>query len=109
MNIEDLSYDELVALNRRVVERLRRLDHMRTQTEMRALRMGERVRFQPRGRDPLEGTVAKFNKKTITVITDGGEHWNVAPSLVSKASRKSLAEPGAGKIIDIGEGREGSG
>jgi hypothetical protein len=28
--------------------------------------------------------VTRYNKKTVTVITDDGRHWNVSPSLLSK-------------------------
>ena len=27
----------------------------------------------------------KYNKKTVTVITDDGQRWNVSPSFLSKA------------------------
>jgi hypothetical protein len=43
---------------------------------------GDRVGFQtPDGR-MLEGVVLRLNKKTISVVTDDGLQWNVAPGLL---------------------------
>ena len=30
------------------------------------------------------GTLTRYNKKTVTVVTDAGENWNVAPGLLSR-------------------------
>jgi len=32
----------------------------------------------------LVGTLTRYNKKTVTVITDDGGHWNVSPSFLRK-------------------------
>jgi len=37
-------------------------------------KLGERVAFQPDGRPLLSGMLTGYNKKTVTVITDDGEH-----------------------------------
>jgi hypothetical protein len=29
--------------------------------------------------------VTRYNRKTVTVITDDGQHWNVSPGLLQKA------------------------
>jgi hypothetical protein len=47
-------------------------------------RVGERVRFCPTGRPTLTGTITRYRKKPGTVITDAGQHSNVAPGLLSK-------------------------
>ena len=31
----------------------------------------------------------RYNKKTFTVITDGGPHWNVAPKFLRKTENLS--------------------
>ena len=47
-------------------------------------RIGEKVRFRPSGQAEVTGTITRYNKKTVTVITEDGEHWNVSPSFLSK-------------------------
>lgn len=85
IDIDQLSYDELVDLNHRVVERLRFLDQMRAHSAMLEFRIGERVVFQPHGEAPLYGTLTKYNRKTVTVTTDNGQQWRVPPGLLRKA------------------------
>jgi hypothetical protein len=92
-DIDHLSEAELLDLNRRIVERLKFLEHMRAHRRMLDFRLGDRVWFQAEGRPPLFGIVTCYNKKTLTVITENGEHWNVSPHLlrqgVDAASRAS--------------------
>ena len=89
INIDRLTEAELIDLNRRVVERLRLLDQMRAHDQMLEFKVGDRVRFQPTGRDVVEGMLTRYNRKTVTVITDDGRQWNVAPGFLSKAIRSS--------------------
>ena len=48
--------------------------------------VGDKVSFEPMDHDKQIGTLVKYNKKTVTVITEQGEHWNVSPHLLSKVS-----------------------
>jgi hypothetical protein len=84
INIDALSEEELVELNHKIVARLRFLSQMRSHSEMLDFRIGEKVKFHPSGHPELTGTITRYNKKTVTVITEGGQHWNVAPGLLSK-------------------------
>jgi hypothetical protein len=84
IDIDSLSEDELIELNHKVVARLRFLNQMRSHSAMLDFRIGEKVRFHPSGGPELVGTLTRYNKKTVTVITDSGQHWNVAPGLLSK-------------------------
>jgi hypothetical protein len=47
-------------------------------------RVGERVKFHPDGQPELVGILTRYNKRTVTVVTDAGQHWNVSPSLLTK-------------------------
>jgi hypothetical protein len=40
----------------------------------------------------LVGMLTRYNKKTVTVITDSGERWNVAPGLLCRAGEARRAE-----------------
>jgi len=82
IDIDALTEAELVDLNNRVVERLRFLHQMRSHKRMLDFRIGDRVAFQPEGRPLLSGILTRYNKKTVTVVTDGGERWNVAPNFL---------------------------
>ena len=84
IDIDSLSYDELVALNQKIVERLKFLDSMHTHQEMMQFSPGDQVSFQPPGRKKQFGTLVKYNRKTVTVITESGQKWNVSPHLLRK-------------------------
>jgi hypothetical protein len=90
IDIDRLSEEELVALNHRIVARLKLLREMRSHQAMLEFRVGERVAFQPPERGTVFGMLTRYNRKSVTVITDGGEHWTVAPQLLRK-----VAQPGS--------------
>ena len=72
IDIDKLTEEELIDLNNRIVARLRFLNQMRAHSQMLDFRIGDRVTFQPEGRAPLFGVITRYNKKTVTVITDSG-------------------------------------
>jgi len=84
IDISQLGEQELLVLNRQIVERLRFLQQTRAHAKMLEFRVGDRVSFEPDGRPTLFGVLIRYNKKTVTVVTDGGEQWNVAPSLLRR-------------------------
>jgi hypothetical protein len=86
IDIDTLSEEELIDLNHRVVARLRFLNQMRSHSAMLDFRIGERVKFHPDGSPEIIGTLTRYNKKTVTIVTDSGQHWNVSPSLLTKVA-----------------------
>jgi len=84
IDIDSLSYDHLVELNHKIVERLKFLDSMRTHKEMMRFSPGDQVCFGAPGRGEHFGTLVKYNKKTVTVITESGQKWNISPHLLKK-------------------------
>ena len=46
--------------------------------------MGERVQFQPDGHPPVTGVLTRYNRRTVTVIADTGQQWNVAPQFLQR-------------------------
>jgi hypothetical protein len=104
IDIDKLTEDELIDLNNRIVERLRFLNQMRAHSQMLDFKIGDRVTFQPEGRPPLVGMLTRYNKKTVTVITDSGQHWNVAPGLLRKAAKAAssdTSDTGSGKVVQL--------
>ena len=80
--IKRLNEEDLLFLNRLIVERLKLIAQARATTLMTSFARGDRVCFQaPDGR-MLEGMVLRLNKKTISVATDDGHQWNVSPGLL---------------------------
>lgn len=95
VDIDGLSLEELVQLNHRVVERIKMLRAMQAHVDMMAFNLGARVSFDSQeGR--LFGTLVKYNRKTVTVLTDDGRQWRVSPGLLS-AVKDIDPEPEAGK------------
>lgn len=94
MNIDINQLDEaqLVELNRRIVARLRYLQEARTHHQMLSFNVGDRVSFQPPGHDPKTGVIVKYNRKTVTVLTDDQHQWNVAPVFLSRLIEAGSAE-----------------
>ncbi len=81
VNIDLLSEDELRDLHHRIVERLRMIQQLRTHGVMMQFSIGDRVSFTSDGRE-MSGIITRYNRKTVTVIVDGGHHWTVSPGLL---------------------------
>lgn len=104
IDIDKLSEAELIDLNHRIVERLRFLSQMRAHSQMLKFNIGERVTFHPDGHPLLVGIVTRYNQKTVTVITDGGQHWNVPPRLLRKADSREGTKTDSAKVIRLKRG-----
>jgi len=100
IDIDGLTEAELIDLNQRIVERLKFLNHMRAHAQMLEFSIGDRVSFQPEGRPVQVGMLTRYNKKTVTVITEGGEHWNVAPGLLRCVNNSQTDNP-SGNVIQL--------
>ena len=79
IDIDTLTEAELIDLNNRIVARLRFLSQARAHSQMLEFRIGDRVAFQPDDRPEVVGTLTRYNRKSVTVITDTGQRWNVFP------------------------------
>jgi hypothetical protein len=101
IDIDALTESELVDLNHRIVARLRFLAQVDAHASMLEFRIGERVTFHPDGRPPVTGMISRYNKKTVSIVTDDGHRWNVAPQLLQRAPPRALVKPDAGNVIEI--------
>lgn len=90
INIDELTEEELVDLNHRVVERLRFLAQMRAHGAMLNFSIGQRVSFETHDGRFVTGTLTKYNKKTVSIITDDGHRWNVSPGFLRPAEPKDI-------------------
>jgi hypothetical protein len=101
INIDELTEAELIDLNHRIVERLRLLNQMRAHGQMLEFKIGDRVTFQPGNHPPVVGMLTRYNRKTVTVITNDGQHWNVSPSLLRKSESPKNADSRAANVIPL--------
>ena len=101
IDIDGLTEAELIDLNHRVVERLKFLRHMRAHSQMLKFSIGDRVSFQPEGRPLQVGMLTRYNKKTVTVITESGEHWNVAPGLLRRVNSSQSSDNASVNVIQL--------
>ncbi len=82
INIDGLSIDELIALNHRVIERIKFMEKAQAHVDMMAFNLGAKVSFEAADGRRF-GRLAKYNRKTVTVITDEGQQWRIPPHLLS--------------------------
>jgi hypothetical protein len=93
IDIDGLSETELIDLNNRVVARLRILAEMRAHSAMLEFRIGDRVAFRPDNRPEVIGTLTRYNRRSVTVISESGERWNVAPSALRRVEAGTPTRP----------------
>ncbi len=101
IDIDALTESELIDLNHRVVARLRFLAQVDAHATMLEFRIGERVTFHPDGRPPVTGMISRYNKKTVSIVTDDGHRWIVAPQLLRRAAPRALVKSDGGNVVEI--------
>lgn len=84
MNIDEMTYDQLADLNKRVVARMRRLGTQRQVAAMDSFNVGDQVHFVGKDGRTEYGTVVKHNHRTVSVRSDRGVQWRVSPTLLSR-------------------------
>ncbi len=82
--IKTLGEKELRYINRLVIERLKLINQEKSTTQMKRFNIGERVQFTDSVGAKKTGIIIKLNKKTVSIHTDDGESWNVAPGLLEE-------------------------
>jgi hypothetical protein len=101
IDIDSLTEAELVDLNHRIVERLKFLHQMRAHARMLEFRIGDRVSFHPEGQPAMTGILIRYNRKSVTVITDSGQRWNVAPTFLRRADESSDADRSPAQVVRL--------
>ena len=82
IDLTKLSEQELIDLNRRIVERLNLMRSAKHLTQLARFSVGMTVEFHTEDGRTIRGTIARLNQKTATVATSSGS-WRVSPSLLS--------------------------
>jgi hypothetical protein len=97
INIDRLTEPELIELNQKIVQRLRLLHQMHAHVRMLEFKIGERVWFQT-DRENVEGILVRYNKKSVTVVTDDGRRWTVSPGFLRRIGSSNQE---SGKVIEM--------
>src|SRR5512147_2237914 len=88
--IDRLTAAELLDLNRRIVERLRFLHQLRAHATMLQFSIGDRVTFETNDGRTVVGALVRYNKKTVSVVTDAGHRWNVSPRFLRPVEPRGI-------------------
>ena len=88
--LDGMTEEELIALNREIVERLRMIHQLRTQVAMVEFRIGERVVFETDDGRTIKGTVVRWNKKSVSIDADCGHRWRVGPNYLRRLEPKDI-------------------
>jgi hypothetical protein len=80
--IKQLNEEDLLFLNRLIVERLKLISQAKSTSLMANFSKGDRVGFRTPDGQEIEGIVLRLNKKTVSIATDDDHQWNVAPGLL---------------------------
>jgi hypothetical protein len=80
-DVTKLSEDELIELNRRIVERLQLLRSARSLAQLARFSVGMVVEFDTDDGRTVTGTIARLNQRTATVVTASGR-WRASPGFL---------------------------
>jgi hypothetical protein len=92
IELDELSYDELLDLNDRVIARLKHLEATDTLNAMMKFNLGTKVCFDSSRHGMQTGTIIKFNPKTVVVLTDEGHRWKISPQMLSPLIKEAAGE-----------------
>ena len=84
--LRHMGEEDLLFLNRMVVERLNLLAQARSTVHLAQFSEGDRIEFTMNDGTVKRGIVVRLNKKTASLRTDEGQQWKVSPTLLRKQS-----------------------
>ena len=87
--IKDLGEEELLYLNKLIVERLKLIYQEKSTRSLARFNIGELVRFPDHEGGYKTGRIVRLNKKTATIHTKDGQCWKVSPGLLQSAEAGS--------------------
>lgn len=82
IDLTQFTEDELLALNRRIIERLDIIRAARQLVALSQFSVGMAVEFTTDDGRTIHGTITKLNRRTASICAESGGHWRVSPSLL---------------------------
>ena len=101
IDLARLSEEELVDLNRRIVERLRLIRSARQLVDLARFSVGMRVEFTTDDGRTLQGEIARLNRKTATVCCNPSGHSRVSPALLRPILDEQTYRSPAERVVSI--------
>ena len=89
--IKKLNENDLIFLNRIIVDRLKLISQAQSTCLMANFNIGDRVSFRGPDGQYRQGVIIKLNKKTASIKLTDGHVWNVFPGLLEKPSGSGQA------------------
>lgn len=105
LDLTQLTEDELIALNHRIVERIKFLRQNRYRQTLAQFSVGDRVSFQPECGHEVVGTIVRLNRKSVTVVNSEGHQWRVSPTFVKKVVAEAAGGAQVAELISLAEAR----
>ena len=105
IDLTRLSEDELLDLNRRIVERLRLMRSARQLVELAQFTVGMQVEFTTDDGRTLQGEITRLNRKTATVCCNPSGHWRVSPMLLRPIAHSRGSAAPATRVLPMSEDR----
>jgi hypothetical protein len=84
IDIESLSYEELLELQHKISQRLRTIESGKIPKDQSKFNPGDKVSFAHPTLGLQTGTLLSRNDTTVTVVTRSGQQWDVSPHLLRK-------------------------
>ena len=84
--LRHMGEEDLLFLNRMVVERLNLLAQVKSTVQLAQFAEGDRVEFTTQDGTVKHGVIVRLNKKTASLRTDDAQNWKVSPALLRKAA-----------------------
>lgn len=103
MDISHLTYEELLELNKKVVTQIKYLQDVKRFENMMQFSLGEKVSIEIPDHGRQLATILKFNKKTVGIVTEVGEEWNVPPTALRKIKQANTTNTPKANIIDLND------
>lgn len=98
IDLTTLSEDELIELNRRIVERLQLMRSTKSLTQLAQFSVGMVVEFDTDDGRTVSGTVARLNRQTATVVAASGR-WRVSPSRLRVVNAPQASKASESRVV----------
>jgi hypothetical protein len=104
IDLTKLSEDELIDLNRRIVERLQLMRSAKSLAQLARFSVGMAVEFDTDDGRTVSGTVARLNRQTATIVAASGR-WRVSPSRLRMAHVRKESTAPESRVVAMDPGR----
>ena len=84
IDIESLSYEELLELQHKISQRLKAIESGKIPKDPAKFNPGDKVSFSHPTLGLQTGTLLVHNETTVTVVTRSGQQWDVSAHLLRK-------------------------